>query len=374
MASDAKRLSKLEAVRGFAAALVVANHAAFFSAGILGIFSSLGQEAVTLFFVLSGFVIHYSTFGKSEGPARRPVPKFRTYLLHRFRRIYPLMIVSMVLAYALACIGERALLLPRLAEFFGNVFMLQDNSALKRGVWFDTYYGNSPLWSLSYEWWFYMMFFPLATMLRNQGSIQKYVVAALSAIGFLAYQAHPNAPCLFLGYFYLWWTGVELSREYSITGRLTWRRQFPTLALLALLTALWSLPVINVVTHKQPIRLGIDPVLQFRHFATATLFVIIGLTWYRIRFVGFRFILGPFALLAPLTYALYIIHVPIFYSAKHHFANLPNALVMCVCIVIVIPIAYMLEVRLQPLINSILNRVFNVPPRKPLANAAASQT
>ena len=92
--------------------------------------------------------------------------------------------------------------------------MLQDVSALKRGVWFDTYYGNSPLWSLSYEWWFYVIFIPLG--LCGRFAKNKYFIYALilSASGFLGHQYMPNQLCLYLGYFFIWWAGVELAKEY----------------------------------------------------------------------------------------------------------------------------------------------------------------
>jgi peptidoglycan/LPS O-acetylase OafA/YrhL len=85
------KLDKLEAVRGFAALYVVLHH--MFDSGIyfFGInFSFLfrfGQEAVILFFILSGFVISYS-FEKSINKS------FSLFFTKRFMRIYlPLIIV-----------------------------------------------------------------------------------------------------------------------------------------------------------------------------------------------------------------------------------------------------------------------------------------
>ncbi len=53
------RLMKLESIRGFAAAYVVAHHSAIAYGGKPPLLLGFGQEAVILFFLLSGFVIHH---------------------------------------------------------------------------------------------------------------------------------------------------------------------------------------------------------------------------------------------------------------------------------------------------------------------------
>lgn len=58
------KLEKLEAIRGFAAVYVVLHHVlpkTIMMYGInLAVFFRFGQEAVILFFLLLGFVIHYA--------------------------------------------------------------------------------------------------------------------------------------------------------------------------------------------------------------------------------------------------------------------------------------------------------------------------
>ena len=49
------------------------------------------------------------------------------------------------------------------------MLMLQDRSYAKPGVWVSLVGGNAPLWSLSYEWWFYMAYFPMRSVAAAQG-------------------------------------------------------------------------------------------------------------------------------------------------------------------------------------------------------------
>ena len=85
------KVYKLEALRGFSLLYVVLHHSLphkIIVAGInIGNLFRFGQEAVILFFLLSGFVINYAfQTGKNK--------TFRTYFLKRFSRIYiPLLII-----------------------------------------------------------------------------------------------------------------------------------------------------------------------------------------------------------------------------------------------------------------------------------------
>ena len=87
MKANSNKLAKLEMMRGFAAVYVMAGHLAHhFSLGlgtradeIIAAPFGYGQEAVMLFFLISGFVIFYSTEKKK--------PDFKTYFSHRWKRI-----------------------------------------------------------------------------------------------------------------------------------------------------------------------------------------------------------------------------------------------------------------------------------------------
>jgi len=346
------RLIRLEAVRGFAAMIVIVSHQRLFTACRLDFLDHFGVEAVMLFFLLSGFVIHYSSFGRAGGDRDSSKgPSFRRYLVHRFRRIYPLMLISFGAAYGTQSLAVSQWLPVPWRTLGGNLIMLQDIASAKRGVWFATFCHNGPLWSLSYEWWFYMLFFPLFTWLWARPAAQKYWAGAITIGGFLMFQIHPNEICLILGYFALWWSGVELSREYCVTQRITWKRQFPNLMILAVLSLFWSTPVLLAIRRHLPIRSGTDPLLQLRNYATALAMLAAAIAWYKCHFRGFTATLQWFAVVAPVSYAIYIFHVPVFQAISFVLPAVPVLLQFIISLAVLLPICYLLEVRMQRHIN-----------------------
>ncbi len=102
-----------------------------------------------------------------------------------------------------------------------------------------------------------------------------------------------------------------MSREYRASGTITWSCQRPVVFMLACLAVLWSVPVGLAASRAGDLRFGVGPVLQLRHFAAALVFLVVGIAWYRAGFVGFRMLLQPFAVLAPISYALYAMHMPV---------------------------------------------------------------
>jgi peptidoglycan/LPS O-acetylase OafA/YrhL len=304
-------LWQLDAVRGAAACYIAC--APMFREQLdrmvpgLGWLLGFGQEAVIAFFLLSGFVIHWSV-------AHKPSLGFGAYLRARAVRIYPLFILTLVLA-ALVAHGQ----IPSDSRtswptFLGNLLMLQDAGFVKPGVWVETYAGTLALWSLSYEWWFYMMYFPLST--RVPPGAQAGVVAALSLSQSVVYLWWPNQASRFLFYFCIWWAGVEFARA-KIARRPPDLRAFAlpvgTIALVALLlgAGVWH-------HHAAGVRLslGTYPVLELRHFVAALVIIGVALVWRRARWVGFRPLLGGFAWIAPWSYALYLLHEPLGMHAR----------------------------------------------------------
>lgn len=106
-------------------------------------FSRVGQEAVILFFVLSGFLVG----GRSLQRAINQSFSLFCYSIDRVTRIYmPLLPALVLTACLLLYRGEN--LCPLV--FCGNLVGLN-------GVFVEDYGGNSPLWSLAFEIWFYVM-------------------------------------------------------------------------------------------------------------------------------------------------------------------------------------------------------------------------
>jgi peptidoglycan/LPS O-acetylase OafA/YrhL len=117
------------------------NYALFF-------LTRLGREAVMVFFVLSGFLVG----GQAAASLREHRYSFGRYMIARIARLYTVLLPALVLTAVFDSLhsaetviddGWRALLI--------NVLFLQ-------GIFGSAYGSNGPLWSLAYEWWFYVLF------------------------------------------------------------------------------------------------------------------------------------------------------------------------------------------------------------------------
>lgn len=118
---------------------------------------------VVLFFILSGFVIPYSTSIKVNDSNGY---NFKEYFLDRFARIYssfiPCLFIIVLLDYISIQISNSQYNYLNgfdLKTFLGNVFMLQD-FPLNKYLHFEiTSFGSGrPLWTLAIEWWIYFWF------------------------------------------------------------------------------------------------------------------------------------------------------------------------------------------------------------------------
>jgi peptidoglycan/LPS O-acetylase OafA/YrhL len=108
----------------------------------------LGLEAVTLFFVLSGFLVG----GRVIERLRAGTFSVRDYAIDRFTRIYvPLVPALIYTAIVMLCIQHPV----HWRDFVGNLLSLQ-------GVWGGNFGENGALWSLSYEVWLYVLMGALA--------------------------------------------------------------------------------------------------------------------------------------------------------------------------------------------------------------------
>jgi peptidoglycan/LPS O-acetylase OafA/YrhL len=334
-------------LRGFAALYVFAGH--FLLARVLvkeggsGFLFRFGQEAVMLFFIISGFVVFFATSNHSNN-------SFSAYFIRRAKRIFPIFYLALafsLLTTLLRCpLGEFTL---SIRELLGNIFMLQDFNGGKPGVWIAPFGGNLALWSLSYEWWFYMMFFPIYRFVPAKRQI--HLVASLSLLGYIAYTLVPNQPSLFLMYFILWWSGAEVARSYLNRVPLSISSQGRTILYLIGFVILESIPVISAVIRHQPLLFGVHPVLELRHFSACLIFLTAGLAWAHFRWLGFRQIFGVFSFIAPISYALYVFHFPLAVSASYLSGIGSPTLQLIGYIAITLLAAYLAEIPFQSWIN-----------------------
>ncbi|MFN0142868.1 MAG: acyltransferase family protein [Mycobacterium sp.] len=95
------RVPSLTGVRALAAMLVVATHAAYttgkYTHGYLGLMFSRMEIGVSIFFVLSGFLL-FGPWVRAVASGA-PAPSLRRYARHRVRRIMPAYVVTVLAAY-----------------------------------------------------------------------------------------------------------------------------------------------------------------------------------------------------------------------------------------------------------------------------------
>lgn len=158
----------LNLIRGLSAQLVLIGH-------LLSLYDVYGNEpgdvvvqnfGVTIFFLLSGFLICYSVASKNAAYG------FRDFFIDRFSRIYIAYLPALLLILGIDLIGSALFQQypyqehTTLKHFLANVFMLQDFAFLKHAnqIWdlpwlFVSSFGTGrPLWTVGIEWWTYLLF------------------------------------------------------------------------------------------------------------------------------------------------------------------------------------------------------------------------
>ena len=127
-------------MRGLAALYVAMGHALGNNTSIAFLFR-FGQEAVMLFFLISGFVIEFSL---SKGRDK----SFSGYFIRRFVRIYGVLIPMLVISMATLRPDFQDINFWRILA--GNLAMLQDFGTGKPNVIVPAIFASA-LWSLHYE-------------------------------------------------------------------------------------------------------------------------------------------------------------------------------------------------------------------------------
>ncbi len=171
-------LTTLTPLRGIAAIFVVIFHSnlmfqTFLPPGYTQFIDS-GWLWVDFFFVLSGFIMCYAYRKYFSDNVSRA--NFKKYIGARFARIYPLHFITTIWAFIVSVIIVKLTSGP-LDPFFAEVFNLKALPAClllvqSMHVGFFTAPLNTPSWSMSTEWWAYIVFpflLPLFIKLKNPG-------------------------------------------------------------------------------------------------------------------------------------------------------------------------------------------------------------
>jgi peptidoglycan/LPS O-acetylase OafA/YrhL len=207
-------LRQLDALRGLAALGVVGYHFRdLLQNGHHGRWLEplrFGSWGVTLFFVLSGFVIHYG-FLTSGQPL-----DYGRFLWRRFWRIYPAYLVSLAVLVAVG-FNRHTSWGKAVADVVAHLLMLHN---FNRSTFFSI---NAVFWSLAVEWQFYLAF-PLLLWLRRRWGMAGAagLSIAIAAPFLLDYSvARPDNVALLyfpLGLWFQWCVGAWAAERF-VTGR-----------------------------------------------------------------------------------------------------------------------------------------------------------
>jgi peptidoglycan/LPS O-acetylase OafA/YrhL len=291
----------LDVIRSLAATYVVVHHVvihAGYSGPVYFLFK-WGAEAVIVFFLLSGFVI----FHNEKNRVHRDL---RGYYLRRVRRIYPTLLLAFALSAMLALLAGSLAAKFDLRSLILNLASLQDLD-FKPGNIVLPFLGNGPLWSLSYEVAFYLVFPLIMVAYRKNRSIALGLVGAASIVGYATYAFAPNHFSLVLGYLLTWWAGAVIADLYS-TDRLGIRSLLPLLGWLAGLCAVSG--ALHVINERGDMALILK--LSFTLFLFTLGCVVLAGTGLAKLFARLCLPLAASAAyVASISYGLYVFHYPI---------------------------------------------------------------
>lgn len=146
----------LDLLRTCAAFTVVLAHFSddFFSADYFDFFFQFRHAAVMVFFVLSGYVIAFVADTKEAN--------LKEYFISRFSRLYSVVLPALILIPMLDYTGiyfDSTIYDGKMADSYYFIRVLS-NISFSQEFWYFRirYLSAGPLWSLGYEFWYYVLF------------------------------------------------------------------------------------------------------------------------------------------------------------------------------------------------------------------------
>ncbi|MGL9621309.1 acyltransferase [Bradyrhizobium sp. U531] len=288
-ASEARRFVVLDFYRFVAALGVFIFHLKLIDTGISPAWNGSYGLFVDMFFILSGFVISYSYPSDARG-----VAAYSRFMIRRIARIYPLHLLSLLVFVVLIGAGLERTARSTSLDFVYNLLLLQ-----AWGVT-DHLSFNSPSWSISAEFFCYLIF-PLLMLLARK--VQPIVLGAIVAALYLLL-AHGHLP--------IW---QERSQMYGANFDYGMLRALPSFLNGILLAILFRMS--HPYRHKAMIFAGIGtfglsllvlnvfakPDLAIVLFSCAILLTAVGESAFK-EFPGARL----FGRLGNTSYAIYMLH------------------------------------------------------------------
>ena len=287
-----------------------------------------GVAAVFGFLLVSGYSIHHSLTKRPDG-----------YLRRRFLRIYPMYLIAILLTVAIDGYWVPGVDVPESTPRFfeesdtkttiSNILMLQ-------GILTEPLPSNNPLWTLSLEWWMYL----LAPFLASRSLKQFQILLAALSIGYLSwifigerFQFYTHT----LGALNVWFLGI-----FWVLGFWYHNNRKSSTAQLMLLAIVWTLTGIN--------RESLSGNYQFTLAASCVIII----TANKITLSKLLNKIGKFA--GNLSYPLYLLHLPIF-SILYQFEYFRSGWIMIIfTIIISAAVNLFIEKPLRSFLQFLVNR------------------
>jgi len=177
-----KYLSNLTTLRGVSAIWVIVFHfQALLCQFVLpqqSLIIEKGYLMVDLFFIMSGFIIcHVYQQSFQTGIT---IQNFKKFIVARFARIYPLHFFILMFMILLVALGHGWNQIDDPKAIPANIFLLHSFGLNKIFTW------NIPSWSISAEWWAYMVFPVLAIFIYRGKGLAMMVLGLFVVLAYMA--------------------------------------------------------------------------------------------------------------------------------------------------------------------------------------------
>ena len=303
-----QRIESLTAFRGLACLIVLASH--FCNEWGLPIFSGTGQLGVALFFVLSGFLMHFLYFGADFQT------RWKDFSRARIGRLYPLLVLVVCLIFFFGPFNlDEDWELSNWTQLLLNIVPVQ---------------GSGVIWTIVVELQFYLIFLALwaapkrsvllwlafALSLLDPGMLRKIAIGDQATVVFYL----PNVIVYFLA-------GMVLSHLHQLVDRRGGKSKDHSWVI----TSLGALVLILCF----PVSIKVlDRILELDNFGRGSPWMNLDHYWVLLWcMVGFWLILREdvlqhvkgLVILGEVSYAAYLFHYPVILFLKQHQTLADNA-------------------------------------------------
>lgn len=346
----------LDLMRFLAAVFVVLAH--YIQYGVLDetvvrFVPDIGREAVIIFFVLSGYVIAYTTQSRRHS--------FREYMAARCARIYSVAFPVLLLAFAVVFIATQFTDEPVKSSYviekayfyipFHLLFMGELWNLSEVPPWL------SPYWSLGYEVWYYLIF-GVAFYLNGT---RRAVFSGLIIL-MMGYKLWLLLPIWMSGVILFWnQDRYKINASHARIGWVITLTLFLVYKVLDIDNTLRELG--NQVWMFQSLNLGSAD----RYLADYLVCIFVVLNFYfalHSKFNGISRFTAPIRLLSSYTFTLYLVHGLVILSWTHFYKNrstsmLDTSLLTAAIILVTIALGLITEHKKEKF-HSFFNRIFQI--------------